>query len=214
MSTDLLLQATKETFLMVVFSSFFAILIGLPFGIILTITRKGGIAENFPLYRILDGIINILRSMPFIILMIVVFPLSRIIVGKTIGTVAAIVPLSISAAPFVARIMENAFNEVDSGIVEASLSMGSSNLQIIFKVIIPEALPSIINNITMTIINITGYSAMAGAIGGGGLGDVAIRYGWQRNVLSVLWPAILIIVVFVQIVQFSGNKLSYIINKK
>ena len=146
MSTDLLLQATKETFLMVVFSSFFAILIGLPFGIILTITRKGGIAENFPLYRILDGIINILRSMPFIILMIVVFPLSRIIVGKTIGTVAAIVPFSISAAPFVARIMENAFNEVDSGIVEASLSMGSSNLQIIFKVIIPKALPSIINN--------------------------------------------------------------------
>lgn len=118
------------------------------------------------------------------------------------------------AAPFVARIMENAFNEVDSGIVEASLSMGSSNLQIIFKVIIPEALPSIINNITMTIINITGYSAMAGAIGGGGLGDVAIRYGWQRNVPSVLWPAILIIVVFVQIVQFSGNKLAYIINKK
>src|SRR5699024_8883633 len=161
-----------------------------------------------------NGIINILRSIPFIILMILVFPLSKLIVHKTTGTTATIVPLSIAAAPFVARIIESALKEVDQGIVEASLSMGATVPQIIFKVLIPEAMPSLVMGITLTIINLIGFSAMAGAIGGGGLGNLAIRYGLYRFEKDIMFVSVGIIILLVQVIQLLGNKLAKSIDKK
>lgn len=206
--------AIPETLMMVFVSSFLAMLFGIPLGIILYITKKDGLSENSLLYAVLDGIINILRSLPFVVLMLLVFPLSKLIVGKRIGTEAAIVPLTVSAIPFVARLMEGYFNEVDNGIIEAAKSMGSNTYTIVTKVLLKEALPQIINGITMTIINIIGMSAVAGMIGGGGLGDIAIRYGYQRNQMDVLWGSCIAIVLMVQLVQFFGNNLSKAINKK
>lgn len=212
--TDLVISATLETLYMVFFSTIFSILLGLPLGILLVVTEKGGIWEKPLFYKLLDGIINILRSFPFIILMILIFPLSRIIVGRTIGTTAAIVPLSIAAAPFVARVMQSSLLEVDKGIIESSLSMGASSSQIIWKVLLPEALPSIVLGITLTIINIIGYSAMAGAIGAGGLGDLAIRFGLYRFQTDVMAASVIVIIILVQGVQFVGNRLAIKINKK
>nr|WP_256372283.1 methionine ABC transporter permease [Caloramator sp. E03] len=203
-----------ETIYMVFFSTLFATILGLPLGIILVITSKGHICENVKLNRILSTIVNIARSVPFIILIIAIFPLSRIIVGTTIGSTAAIVPLSIAACPFVARIVESCLLEVNWGIIEASLSMGATTMQIIFKVIIRESMPSLILGITLTIINILGYSAMAGAIGGGGLGDLAIRYGYQRFQTDVLIATILVLIILVEIIQHTGNLLSKIFDKR
>lgn len=211
---DIVLPAIPETLVMVLASTIIALLIGLPLGIVLTNTRPGGLNESAKVYSILDGIINVLRSFPFVILMIVVFPLSRLIVGKSYGTAAMIIPLSLSAAPFVARLMEGYFIQVDSGIIEAAKSMGSSNKEIIFKVLIPEAMPMLISGITMTLINVIGYSAMAGVMGGGGLGDVANRYGYQRNEPLILWSAVIVIIILVQIVQFIGNKIAENIDKR
>lgn len=211
---DLIIPALTETLYMVFFSTVFSLLLGFPLGVLLVITEKGSIWERKQLNRILNGIINILRSFPFIILMILLFPLSRLIVGKTIGTTATIVPLSIAAAPFVARIIESSLKEVDKGIIECSLAMGASIPEIVFKVLIPESMPSLILGITTTIINIIGYSAMAGAIGGGGLGDVAIRYGLYRFQTDVMIVAVIVIIIIVQGIQFIGNKLSSSINKK
>lgn len=211
---DIVLPAIPETLVMVLASTIIALLIGLPLGIILTNTRPGGLNESIKVYSILDGIINVLRSFPFVILMIVVFPLSRLIVGKSYGTAAMIIPLSLSAAPFVARLMEGYFIQVDSGIIEAAKSMGSSNKEIIFKVLIPEAMPMLVSGITMTLINVIGYSAMAGVMGGGGLGDVANRYGYQRNEPLILWSAVIVIIILVQIVQFIGNKIAENIDKR
>ncbi|MDO5715259.1 MAG: methionine ABC transporter permease [Tissierellia bacterium] len=207
-------EAIPQTLIMVFASTLMALIIGLPLGVILTVTRPRGLIENRRIYSVLDAIINVLRSFPFIILMIVVFPLSKIIVGKTYGTAAMIIPLSVSAAPFVGRLMEGYLTQIDEGILEAAKSMGSTNGQIIFKVLIPEAMPMIVNGITMTIINVIGYSAMAGVMGGGGLGDVANRYGYQRNEPLILWSAVVVIILFVQIVQFVGNTLSKKINKR
>ncbi len=211
---DIVLPAIPETLVMVLASTIIALLIGLPLGIILTNTRPGGLTESAKVYSVLDGIINVLRSFPFVILMIVVFPLSRLIVGKSYGTAAMIIPLSLSAAPFVARLMEGYFIQVDSGIIEAAKSMGSSNKEIIFKVLIPEAMPMVVSGITMTLINVIGYSAMAGVMGGGGLGDVANRYGYQRNEPLILWSAVIVIIILVQIVQFIGNKIAENIDKR
>ncbi len=211
---DIVLPAIPETLVMVLASTIIALLIGLPLGIILTNTRPGGLNESAKVYSILDGIINVLRSFPFVILMIVVFPLSRLIVGKSYGTAAMIIPLSLSAAPFVARLMEGYFIQVDSGIIEAAKSMGSTNKEIIFKVLIPEAMPMLVSGITMTLINVIGYSAMAGVMGGGGLGDVANRYGYQRNEPLILWSAVIVIIILVQIVQFIGNKIAENIDKR
>lgn len=211
---DIVLPAIPETLVMVLASTIIALLIGLPLGIVLTNTRQGGLTESTKVYSILDGIINVLRSFPFVILMIVVFPLSRLIVGKSYGTAAMIIPLSLSAAPFVARLMEGYFIQVDSGIIEAAKSMGSTNKEIIFKVLIPEAMPMLISGITMTLINVIGYSAMAGVMGGGGLGDVANRYGYQRNEPLILWSAVIVIIILVQIVQFIGNKIAENIDKR
>ncbi|WP_099951103.1 methionine ABC transporter permease [Ezakiella peruensis] len=210
---DILKQATWETLAMVTVSSFFAVLIGLPIGLVLFATKKDSIAENKALYKILDIIINIFRSMPFVILMIVVFPLAKLIVGKKIGMVAAMVPLSVAAAPFVARMMENVFSEIDKGIIEALKSMGATNFQIL-KVVLKESKPGVIDAVTMTIINLIGYSAMAGALGGGGLGDIAIRYGWNMNQTDMLMAAVVIIVIIVQIVQRLGTNLAEKSNKK
>lgn len=211
---DIVLPAIPETLVMVLASTIIALLIGLPLGIILTNTRPGGLTESTKVYSILDGIINVLRSFPFVILMIVVFPLSRLIVGKSYGTAAMIIPLSLSAAPFVARLMEGYFIQVDSGIIEAAKSMGSTNKEIIFKVLIPEAMPMLVSGITMTLINVIGYSAMAGVMGGGGLGYVANRYGYQRNEPLILWSAVIVIIILVQIVQFIGNKIAENIDKR
>lgn len=212
--TDIIVSATLESIYMVFFSTVFSLLLGLPIGILLVITEKGNIWERPLLNKILDGIINVLRSFPFIILMIIIFPLSRFIVGSTIGTTAAIVPLSIAAAPFVARVMQSSLLEVDRGIIESSLSMGASTFQVIWKVMLPEALPSMVLGITLTIINIIGYSAMAGAIGAGGLGDLALRFGYYRFQGDIMVVAIIVIIIFVQGVQFLGNRLAIKINKK
>lgn len=211
---ELMFPSLIETFYMVALSTIFAVLIGLPLGIILVITDKGHIWEKPKLNKVLGFIVNIMRSLPFIILIIAIFPLSRFIVGTTIGSTATIVPLSIAAAPFVARVIESSLKEVDWGVIEASISVGATIPQIIFRVMIPEALPSLILGITLTIINILGYSAMAGAIGGGGLGDLAIRYGYQMFQTDVLIATILVLIVLVQIVQAAGNFLARKVDKR
>jgi D-methionine transport system permease protein len=211
---NLVIPSLIETVYMVFFSTLFALILGFPLGVIMVVTEKGNIWPKPKLNQILNSIINVLRSFPFLILMIVIYPLSTLIVGKSIGTTATIVPLSVAAAPFVARIIESSIKEVDKGVIELSLSMGATIPQIITKVLIPEAMPSIILGITLTIINIIGYSAMAGAIGGGGLGDLAIRYGYYRFETDVLIVSVIVIIIMVQSIQFIGNTLSAKINKK
>lgn len=202
---NMLWTSTLETLYMVFFSTAFALLLGFPFGILLVITKENGLWEHPKFHQVLETSINILRSFPFIILMIVLFPLSRVITGTTIGSTAAIVPLAIGTAPFVARMIEGALLEVDSGLIEASESMGASNWTIIRKVMIPEATSSLINGITITIISLIGYSSMAGAIGAGGLGDLAIRYGYQRFQIDLMCYAIVILLIIVQATQWIGN---------
>lgn len=211
MVINLLLTSTLETLYMVFFSTLFSLILGFPIGILLVVTREGNIFEMKKFNSILQVIINMLRSFPFIILMIVLFPLSRLVVGTTIGATAAIVPLSIAAAPFVARIVEGALLEIDPGLIEASQSMGANNWMIIFKVMIPECFGSLIHGITVTIISLIGYSAMAGTIGAGGLGDLAIRFGYLRFKLDMMIYAIIIIIILVQIIQSTGN---YIVNRR
>ena len=200
--------STLQTLQMVFFSTLFSLILGFPLGVLLCITGKNGIAPKRILNQVLGSIVNVLRSFPFLILMIVLLPLSRLIIGKAYGTVATIVPLSIAAAPFVARVIETALNEVDSGVIQASRAMGSTNWQIIYKVLVPEALPSLVDGITLTIINLIGYSAMAGAIGGGGLGDLAIRYGYQRFRTDVMIASIIVLLILVEAVQLTGTFIS------
>ena len=211
---ELVIPSLLQTLYMVFFSTLFSLVLGFPMGILLVITEKGSIWEKPTLYRLLDGIINVLRSFPFLILMILLFPLSRLIVGKTIGTTATIVPLSIAAAPFVARVIESSLKEVDRGVIELGNSIGASVPQIIFRILIPEAMPSLIMGVTLTIINLIGYSAMAGAIGGGGLGDLAIRYGLYRFQTDIMVVSVIIIVLLVQGIQYVGNRLASKISKK
>jgi D-methionine transport system permease protein len=211
---DLVIPSLIETVYMVFFSTVFSLILGFPLGILMVVTEKGNIWPKPKLNQILNSVINVLRSFPFLILMIVIYPLSTLIVGKSIGTTATIVPLSVAAAPFVARIIETSIKEVDKGVIELSLSMGATIPQIITKVLIPEAMPSIVLGITLTIINIIGYSAMAGAIGGGGLGDLAIRYGYYRFDTEVLIVSVIVIIIMVQSIQYFGNTLSAKINKK
>lgn len=213
MIAKLLLEATLDTLYMTFVSTFLAFIIGLGLAIILVITNKNGLKPNKVIYNALDIIVNTLRSFPFIILIIVLFPFTKFIVGTSIGTTAAIVPLTIGSAPFIARLIENAMNEVDHGIIEAALSYGATKTQIIFKVIFIEALPSIINAITLTLIVVIGFTAMAGAVGGGGLGDVAMRYGFQRFRPDIMAYTVIILIAMVQIIQSSGNFL-YKITKK
>ena len=206
---SLVWPATLQTLAMVLASTVFSLILGLPLGILLCVTDPvTGITPRPVLYQVLTRIVNALRSFPFMILMILLFPLSRLIIGTSIGTAATIVPLSIAAAPFVARIIETALKEVDPGVIQAARAMGSTNSQIILKVLLPEALPSLVSGVTLTIINLIGYSAMSGAIGGGGLGDLAIRYGYQRNQPMVMIPAVIIILIMVEVIQLIGSRIS------
>lgn len=195
------------TLYMVVVSSLGAILLGIIPAIILVITQDGGLKPNKALFRALDFIVNTLRSFPFIILITVLIPLTRFITGSSIGTNAVIVPLIIGAAPFVARIIENALNEVDKGVVEAAKSFGANKRQIVTKVLLKEAVPALISGLTLTVVVILGYSAMAGVVGGGGIGDYAIRYGYQRNNPLVLLYTVIALIIIVQIIQSIGNTL-------
>lgn len=208
------LIATWETVYMSFASSFFAIVLGLPLGILLVMSQKDGIKENLKLYHVLDVIINVLRSIPILILIVLLFPLSRFLVSRSTGTAAAIVPMFISAAPFVARIMEQSLNEVDKGIIEAARSMGVTDYEMVRHVMVPEALPSIINGVTIVMINLIGYSAIAGVIGGGGLGDLALQFGYYRKETMALYLSVIIIVLLVQIVQLSGNTLRRALDKR
>ncbi|MHC1718014.1 MAG: methionine ABC transporter permease [Acidaminococcaceae bacterium] len=210
---NLLIKSFGETCYMVAASTIISTLIGLPLGVILTVTRKGHILENAPVNAVLGAIVNATRSTPFIILMVAIIPLTRIIVGSSIGTTAAIVPLTISAAPFIARIIESSLLEIDHGVIEAAQAMGASPLQIVNKVLLPEALHSIVLGITLAIISLIGYSAMAGALGGGGLGDLAIRYGYQRFRVDIMIATVIVLIAQVQIVQSCGNYISKKLNK-
>ena len=205
--TEILIEGFNKTIIMVFFSTLFSVILGIIPAIILIVTAPKGLKPNKTVFNTLDTIINILRGFPFIILMVAIMPLTKIIVGKSIGTTAAIVPLTIAAAPFVARIIESALKEVDPGVVEAAKSFGASNTQIIFKVMLKEAVPSIISGLTLTIISIIGYSAMAGTVGAGGLGDLAVRYGYQRYQTDVMIVTVIILVIIVQVLQSLGNYL-------
>ena len=211
MIIKLVAESTLQTIEMVFWSTVFSLIMGLPLGVLLHVTDRedqGGIIPKPLLNEILSRIVNILRSFPFLILMIVLMPVARFILGTTIGTRAAVVSLSIAAAPFGARVIETSLKEVDPGVVQAAKAMGSTNWQIIVKVMLPEALPSLVSGVTLTIINLIGYSAMAGTIGGGGLGDLAIRYGYQRFRSDVMLAAVIVTIVLVELVQFVGNKIS------
>ncbi len=204
---DLFVQSFGETLLMVGVAGALGALVGLPLGIMLYLTDRGGILPNLALNRAVGIVVNAVRSTPFIILLVAIIPLTRFFVGSSIGTAAAIVPLTIAAGPFVARLVETALREVDRGLVEAAQAMGASTAQIVFKVLVPEALPGIVAGLTITFVSLVGYSAMAGAIGGGGLGDVGIRYGYQRFLPDVMLMVVLILIVFVQLVQTLGDAL-------
>ena len=204
----LVAESTLQTIQMVFWSTVFSLIMGLPLGVLLHVTDKedqGGIIPRPVLNEILSRVVNVLRSFPFLILMILLMPVARFILGTTIGTKAAVVSLSIAAAPFVARIIETSLKEVDPGVVQAAKAMGSTNWQIIVKVMLPEALPSLVSGVTLTIINLIGYSAMAGTIGGGGLGDLAIRYGYQRFRSDIMFAAVVVTIILVELVQFVGN---------
>jgi D-methionine transport system permease protein len=205
---SLFINATIATIYMVFMASVIATLVGLPLGVILYITRPHHILEHRLIHQLFAMIVNVTRSIPFIILMIAVIPLTRKIIGTSIGTQAAIVPLSLCAMPFVARIVENALLEVNKGLIEAATAMGATHWQIITKVLMSEALPGIINGLTLTLVTLIGYSAMAGAIGGGGLGDLAIRYGYQRFDTQTMMITIIIIVILVQAIQYFGDKIA------
>ncbi|MBU9673117.1 ABC transporter permease [Planococcus sp. CP5-4] len=203
-----ILEALWETLYMTGASFVFSLFIGLPLGILLVVTRKGHLLENEAVFNVLNIVINIFRSVPFIILMVAIIPLTRIIVGTSIGTAAAIVPLVFYAGPYIARLIENSLLEVDKGVIEAAQAMGASPGQIIFRFLIPEALSSLVLALTIAIVGLIGASAMAGAIGGGGLGDLAITYGYQRFDTLVMLLTVAILVVLVQGVQSLGNFMS------
>lgn len=210
----LLSKALGETIYMVVVSMAIASAIGVPLGVLLHTTAKGQILENVVLNQTVGSVVNAIRSIPFIILMVAIIPLTRFIVGSAIGTTAAIVPLVIASIPFIGRQVETSLKEVPSGLVEAALAMGATPFQIISKVLLPEAMPGIVSQLTTVTIALVGESAMAGAIGGGGLGDLAIRYGYQRFRPEVMLATVVVLIVLVQLVQFVGNTLAKKLDKR
>lgn len=204
---QLIFDSLLETLLMVLVSGGIGAVLGIPLGILLFVTDKKSFLP-MPVFNVVLGtIINALRSVPFIILLVAIIPFTRLIVGTSIGTAAAIVPLTLSVAPFIARIVETSLREVDKGLVEAAQSMGATNMQIITKVLLPEAKPGIVAGLTISVISLIGYSAMAGAVGGGGLGDLGIRYGYQRFNPEVMWTVVLILILLVQGLQSFGDHL-------
>jgi D-methionine transport system permease protein len=204
---ELFVSSLGETIVMVGISGLLGSVIGIPLGVYLRLTDRGGVLANNAVNRLVGGAVNAVRSTPFIILLVAVIPLTRLLTGSSIGTAAAVVPLTLAAGPFVARLVESALREVDHGLIEAAQAMGANTQQIVFKVLLPEALPGIVAALTITLVSLTGYSAMAGAIGGGGLGDLGIRYGYQRFLPEVMAAVVLILVLFVQAVQSLGDAL-------
>ncbi|SFN12277.1 methionine ABC transporter permease [Variovorax sp. OV329] len=202
---DLFASSLWETLVMVAISGVVGSLIGIPMGVLLRLSDQGGVLQNKGLNRVLGGIVNAVRSTPFIILLVAIIPFTRFITGSSIGTAAAVVPLTIAAAPFIARLVETSLREVDQGLIEAAQAMGATTWQIVFKVLLPEALPGIVAGFTITLVSLTGYSAMAGAIGGGGLGDLGIRYGYQRFLPEIMLAVVLVLILFVQALQSLGD---------
>ena len=205
---NMLIEGTWDTLYMTLFSTFFGYVLGFPLGIVLTVTDKEGIKPNTAVYKVLDVIVNIFRSIPFLILLILVMPVTKAIVGKTYGSTATIVPLVIAAAPFIGRMVESSLKEVDKGVIEAAQSMGAGTFTIIWKVLLAEARTSLLVGVTIVTGTIFGYSAMAGVIGGGGLGDIAIRYGYYRYETPIMLVTIVVLVILVQILQGIGMMLS------
>lgn len=211
---QVLWEASVETFYMVGVATLFTILLGLPLGVLLVITDRGQIWASPSLNRALAAIVNVGRSLPFIILLVAIIPLTRLIVGTSIGSTAAIVPLTIAAIPFFARVVEMALREVDRGLIEAAQSMGATNWHIISKVLLPEAMPSLVLGLTITVIGLLGYSAMAGTVGGGGLGDLAIRFGYNRFQTDVMIATVVLLIILVQGIQMLGDAAARRIAKK
>ncbi len=214
MLLQLIGPALGETLVMVLFSTLVAVIIGFPVGVLLFVTGPGGFIRMPILNRFFGWIVDVLRSFPFVILMIAILPLTRLIVGTAVGTAATILPLSLAAAPFVSRVIETALIEIDPGVITAAKAMGSTNWQIIYKVLVPEVMPSVVSGITLTIINLIGYSAMAGILGGGGLGQLAIAYGYNRFRTDVMVSSVLVIIVLVVLIQFVGTRLSTMLLKR
>ena len=211
---SLLSQGTVDTLIMTLVSTIFAYILGLPLGILLILTQPHGIMPNRIAYKVLGWIINIGRSLPFIILMIAIMDFTKLLVGTKIGIRGAIPPLVISAAPFIARMVETSLSEVDSGVIEAAQSMGASTAQIVWKVYLPEATPSLVLGGAISVITILAYTAIAGAVGSGGLGDLAIRYGYQRKVSSMMFVTVIFLIILVQLIQLVFSRVSTHIDKR
>lgn len=211
---DIMKTGVMETFQMTFFATLFGYLIGTPLGVLLVVTDKGGIKENAPVNQIFGVIVNILRSVPFLILIVMLFPLTRIVMGTTLGTGAAIFPLVICSFPYIARMVESSLKEVDAGVIEAAQSMGATPLQIVFKVILPEAVPSLLNGVAICMTSILSYTAMAGAVGAGGLGKIAIDYGMYRYDYLKLYVASVLLVLLVQVIQIIGTKTSIFVDRR
>ncbi len=205
--SEIIVQATQQTLYMVFVSTLLSVILGFIPAIILTLTAPDGLKPNKPVYETLSLIVNIFRSFPFIILLVILIPFTRAIVGKAIGTTAAIVPLTISAIPYIARVFETSLRETDPGVIEAARSFGASDFQILMRVYLKESFPRMLNGVILLIISLVGYSAMAGTVGGGGIGDVAIRFGYQMYKLDYLVVCSIILIVFVQVIQMIGNHL-------
>ncbi|MBE6129632.1 MAG: ABC transporter permease [Erysipelotrichaceae bacterium] len=202
---DIIIKATGQTLYMVFASTALSVIIGFFPAIILTLTAPDGLRPNKIVYEVLSFIVNVFRSFPFIILLIIIIPFTRFVAGKSIGTTAAIVPLTVSAIPYIARVFETSLRETDPGVIEAARSFGASDWQILFRVYIKESIPRMLNGVVLLIISLVGYSAMAGTVGGGGLGDIAIRYGYQSYNMEYLFFCSVILIIFVQLVQMLGN---------
>lgn len=212
--TVMMWDGVKETLFMTLLSTLFGYLLGLPMGIALAVTDQGGIKPNAVIYKILDVAANVVRSIPFLILLILIMPMTKLIVGRSYGTAATVVPLTIAAAPFIGRMIESSINEVDRGVIEAAQSMGASAMTIIIRVLLVEARTSILVGVTIALGTILGYSAMAGIVGGGGLGDIAMRYGYYRYEKEIMFAAVILLVVLVQIFQTLGMKMSVKLDRR
>lgn len=211
---DVLLEGVRDTLVMTGVSTLFAYLLGLPLGVVLILTQPHGIRPSRRVYRVLDTVVNVGRSIPFVILMVAILDLTKLLVGTKMGVRGAIPPLVISAAPFIARMVETSLSEVDAGVVEAAQSMGASPLQIVWKVYLPEAKPSLVLGGAISVVTIVAYTAIAGTIGAGGLGDIAVRYGHSRNIRSVMWVTVVFLIILVQIIQFVFSRVSNRIDKR
>ncbi len=211
---NMILEGIRDTLYMTIVSTLIAYVLGLPLGILLKVTSKDGLKPNGLVYRILDVICNVVRSIPFLILLILLIPFTRLVVGKSYGSTATIVPLVVCAAPYIARMVESSLNEVDPGVIEAAKSMGASNWDIVFKVMLVEARTSLIVGATITTGNILGYSAMSGTVGGGGLGDIAVRYGYYRWQTDIMIVTVILLIILFQIIQNVGMKVASNLDKR